>query len=82
MPLRRPAWLLDPAQPLECREGRPWREGPLRLEAGPERLETGWWDGRDIQRDYWVASGPAGERLWIFLERGALPRWFLHGIFG
>ena len=82
VPLRRPAWLLDPAQPLECREGRPWREGPLRLESGPERLETGWWDGRDVQRDYWVASGPAGERLWIFLERGALPRWFLHGIFG
>lgn len=81
-PARRPAWLLDPARPLACREGQPWREGPLRLESGPERIETGWWDGRDVQRDYWVALGPAGERLWIFRERGDLRGWFLHGIFG
>jgi protein ImuB len=54
------------------------------MESGPERLETGWWDGREIARDYWIARTPAGARLWIFRERhqSGLARWFLHGVFG
>ena len=34
--------------------------------AGPERIESGWWDGADVQRDYYVASDPRGARLWIY----------------
>ncbi|MGD9388531.1 MAG: DNA polymerase Y family protein, partial [Gammaproteobacteria bacterium] len=82
----RPAWLLDPPRRLRNRGGRPWCEGELALERGPERIETGWWDGQGIARDYWVARTPAGARLWVFRERpedADIPsQWFLHGVFG
>jgi len=77
----RPAWLLADPQPLEG-DATPRYEGPLEMEEGPERIESGWWDGRDVRRDYYVARNPAGVRLWIFRERGARGGWFLHGVFG
>jgi len=47
---------------------------------GPERLETGWWRGRSIARDYYRVETATGHRFWLFrsLEEG---RWFLHGDF-
>jgi protein ImuB len=54
----------------------------LRLLGEPERIETGWWDGGDIARDYYTAIDLHGVRLWIFRERAAPHRWFLHGVFG
>jgi len=69
----RPVWLLAEPQPLE---------DALEIEDGPERIESGWWDGHDVRRDYYVARTPAGVRLWIFRERRAPGRWFLHGVFG
>ena len=79
-------WLLpDPRQlPLMVDDsGHPlWQQLRLQLLAGPERLETGWWDGADICRDYYVAADGQGARLWIFRERDAGRRWFLHGYFG
>ena len=36
--------------------------------AGPERIESGWWDGADVRRDYYVASDARGARLWIYRE--------------
>jgi protein ImuB len=54
----------------------------LRLLSEPERIETGWWDGGDIARDYYTATDLHGVRLWIFRERTAPHRWFLHGVFG
>jgi protein ImuB len=77
----RPVWLLAEPQPLEGDE-RPRYAGPLEVEEGPERIESGWWDGRDVRRDYYVARTPAGARLWIFRERRAPGGWFLHGVFG
>jgi protein ImuB len=54
-------------------------EPPARLLSGPERIESGWWDGEDAQRDYYVAHGADGARLWVFhdLTRGA---WYLQGL--
>lgn len=84
----RPGWLLEAPRPLPSRDGRPRCDGALHIESGPERLEGGWWDGREIAREYWVARTPAGARLWIFRELSAARgqagegRWFLHGIFG
>ena len=77
----RPVWLLAEPQPLEGGE-RPRYEGLLEIEEGPERIESGWWDGRDVRRDYYAARTPAGVRLWIFRERRAQGGWFLHGVFG
>ncbi len=77
----RPAWLLADPCPLEG-DAAPRYEGPLEIEEGPERIESGWWDGHDVRRDYYVARNPAGVRLWIFRERGTRGGWFLHGVFG
>ena len=77
----RPAWLLARPQPLEGGD-RPCFEGPLVIEDDPERIESGWWDGHDVRRDYYVARNPGGVRLWIFRERSAAGGWFLHGVFG
>jgi protein ImuB len=77
----RPLWLLARPRPLATRERTPWLDGPLALHAGPERIESGWWDGADVGRDYFVAQGTTGARLWVFRERGGQERWFVHGIF-
>ncbi len=79
---RRPLWLLPAPQPLTVRNGLPRRRGPLRLVSEPERIETGWWDGGEIARDYYTAVDIHGVRLWVFRERTAPHDWFLHGVFG
>ena len=85
MPLpaaRRPLWLLREPKPLGVRDGRPWLGAPLILESGPERIESGWWDGADVCRDYYVARPVSGPRLWIYRELGAgEARWFWHGLY-
>lgn len=76
----RPLWLLPQPQPLRLKGSQPCWHGPLVLEQGPERIETGWWDGEDVSRDYYIARNPQGARLWVFLERRRR-EWFLHGLF-
>jgi protein ImuB len=75
-----PSWLLKEPCPLTLRQGRPDYHGPLQLRSLPRRIESGWWDGFDIARDYFVASSEAGERLWVFRDRRS-GQWFLHGFF-
>jgi protein ImuB len=76
----RPLWLLGEAQPLApLLERSPWV-----LREGPERIESGWWDGHDVRRDYFVAENPAGEIVWIYRDhRYGVDdgEWFLHGVF-
>lgn len=79
--LSRPVWLLQRPRPLKLQNGRPWLDSQLRLLDGPERIETGWWDGFDVMRDYFVARNTEGATLWIYRERVAAGGWFLHGIF-
>ena len=90
-----PTWLLREPLPLEVAEGgQPCHHGPLRLLAGPRRVETGWWPdpaapGAPVAaRDYYIAQNPAAELLWVYRERAtsaapsaAGPRWFLHGLY-
>ncbi len=82
--LPRPLWLADPVEALPEVQGRPQRRGFLRLLAGPERIETGWWDGAPARRDYFIAIDTEGAWLWIYRDpRHAEGRggWFLHGWF-
>ena len=79
---RRPLWLLPAPQSLPAEEGLPRHRGPLRLIGEPERIETGWWDGEEIARDYYTAADPHGVLLWVFREREAPHGWYLHGVFG
>jgi len=47
---------------------------------GPERIQTGWWRGRYVQRDYYRVETEDGLRFWLFrdLKTG---QWHLHGEF-
>lgn len=45
---------------------------------GPERIETGWWRGKSVRRDYYRVELRTGERLWIFCQLNA-KQWYLHG---
>ena len=63
-------------------EGRPWFQGALQLDTDRERIESGWWDGNDVARDYFVARNTRGLRLWVYRELRGEQHWFLHGIFG
>ena len=79
--LPRPLWLVHPPETLREARGRPQRAGPLTLLAGPERIESGWWDGGDARRDYFIAVDNAGCWLWIFRDPRPPGGWFLHGWF-
>jgi protein ImuB len=67
--LPRPVWLLNEPLPLPQPE----------ILQGPERIESGWWDGKGVARDYYIAC-PHGARLWVFQERRS-KRWYVHGVF-
>jgi protein ImuB len=76
----RPFWLLEAPRPIPEVSAVPNYEGPLTLLAGPERIESGWWDDDDIARDYFVARTPAESLVWVYRERRG-GGWYLHGLF-
>ncbi len=83
----RPVWLLNEGEPLQERDSVPLLEGqPLQLLSGPERIESGWWDMRLVERDYFIAQLPDGALVWIYRARqlasNPRPGWFLQGRFG
>jgi protein ImuB len=47
---------------------------------GPERIETGWWRGPHVERDYYRVETPTGQRFWLFRQNDT-GKWFLHGAF-
>jgi protein ImuB len=65
----RPLWLLEPKK---------LNEGEAVVLAGPERIESGWWDGDDAKRDYFVARLANSSLAWVYREAG---EWYLHGLF-
>ena len=84
-----PVWLLSEPRALGADEaGRARLNGrTLPLLAGPERIETGWWDGELAARDYFIAAAADGGLLWLYRSRlppgpGEGSGWFLHGWFG
>jgi protein ImuB len=75
----RPVWLLDEPVMLLASEVRQLHQEEGILE-GPERIESGWWDGKDIARDYYIARQTGGIRHWVFQEHRS-KCWYLHGVF-
>jgi protein ImuB len=77
----------SPAQPDTPAPARPCTlllqprriEPPALLLCGPERIESGWWDGADVNRDYYVARAADGARLWVFRDP-AEGAWYLQGL--
>lgn len=68
----RPLWLLPEPKPLQL-------STMPQIAAGPERIESGWWDAGDVQRDYYVARMSNGAELWIYRDLSDNGQWYLHG---
>ena len=69
----RPFWLLG--KPIVL------RGEPAQILAGPERIESGWWDDRDKRRDYYVIETAPGSARLGFRASGLVSQWTLHGWF-
>ena len=70
---RRPLWLLTRPRPVDPAE--------LTFISRAERIETGWWDDQGCTRDYFVADGPDGRRLWVFNQHKPASGWHVQGYF-
>ena len=69
----RPGWLLPAPIPL--------RGALPQLLAGPERIESGWWDGGDVRRDYYRVRTRLGQQAWAYRPAGEDAEFMLHGWF-
>jgi protein ImuB len=82
----RPVWLLAEPVMFSTADLQQLQRGDLILEQGPERIESGWWDGKGVARDYYIARQThsarqvQGARWWVFQERRT-KGWYLHGVF-
>ncbi|QFZ86263.1 DNA polymerase Y family protein [Variovorax paradoxus] len=87
-----PPWLLPEPLLLEMDGERPCYRGPLSKLIGPQRVEAGWWGGKEdggqpAMRDYYVAESPEAGLVWIFRERPSARfssgevRWYLQGFY-
>jgi protein ImuB len=87
-----PPWLLPEPLLLEMDGERPCYRGPLGKLVGPQRVEAGWWGGKEdggqpAMRDYYVAESPEAGLVWIFRERPSARfssgevRWYLQGFY-
>jgi protein ImuB len=68
----RPLWLLQEPKPLQL-------SVMPQIMSGPERIEGGWWDTGDLQRDYYIVHLSNGADLWVYRDLGARGGWYLHG---
>lgn len=72
-PGSRPGWLLP--------EPRPLADAGLQLLGPAERIESGWWDGADVRRDYYRIETRDGLRGWAFRDLAAPGPLWLQGWF-
>ncbi|MGY1880336.1 Y-family DNA polymerase [Pseudomonas reactans] len=71
--VQRPGWLLSEPTLLG--------EQGVQILMGPERIESGWWDGADIRRDYYLIQTRAGQQGWAFRTVGQGDGLWLQGWF-
>lgn len=72
-PVQRPGWLLHEPTLLA--------EQGLQILLGPERIESGWWDGADIRRDYYLVRTRSGQQGWAYRTVGDSAGLWLQGWF-
>ncbi len=77
----RPTWLLKNPKRLAVKNGHVEFEGSLEIISDRERLVSGWWDGDEVARDYFIAKNSDHRLFWIFKDLKNLKKWYLHGIF-
>ncbi|MBJ9974263.1 DNA polymerase Y family protein [Pseudomonas sp. S75] len=73
LPGSRPGWLLAQPQALP--------EGGLHWLGQAERIESGWWDGGDVRRDYYRIETREGLRGWAYRDLAEPGHLWLHGWF-
>lgn len=91
--LGRPLRLFHPAKPLKrCDQVETGSPALLALRSdsmkpqrvirswGPERIETGWWRGLSVCRDYWRVETETSQHFWVYRDLRS-GQWFLHGEF-
>ena len=71
-------WHAPGPRPLWLLERKKLQEGEFAPLVGPERIESGWWDGDDAKRDYFIARLANESLAWVYREAG---EWYLHGLF-
>ncbi len=72
----RPLWLLDKPRKI------PRQRYTLHQAGETERIESGWWDGSDLRRDYYIAATPSGSKCWVFRDVNGTSDFYMHGLFG
>lgn len=72
-PGSRPGWLLPTPTPLE--------EHAYHVQGQGERIESGWWDGADVRRDYFRIETRDGLRGWAYRDLGRGGPLWLQGWF-
>ena len=75
-----PLWILSHPRQLPRIGDLPSTGGRMRSLTSVERIESGWWDGQGIARDYYRMSVPGGAEHWVYRDRSS-GDWFLHGYF-
>jgi protein ImuB len=80
--LPRPLWFFPKPLSINERQNRPFYQSTLNLLAGPERIESGWWDRHLVQRDYFIAEDAQNNLYWLYRQRFPTPGWFIQGRFG
>ena len=71
---KRPFWLLPEPKAIAAHQ--------FTLLGDAERIESGWWDGSDIRRDYYLAHQRDQTLCWIFHQLDPPGGWYVHGYFG
>jgi len=71
----RPLWLLPEPKPLQL-------STMPQITSGPERIESGWWDTGDVERDYYIVRTSNGADLWVYRDLARNGEWYLHGFWG
>ena len=75
-----PLWILSRSRRLPRIEEWPSAGGRMAALTSIERIESGWWDGQGIARDYYRMNAPGGAEHWVYRDRSS-GEWFLHGYF-
>jgi protein ImuB len=76
-----PSLLVQPPLPLREHDNKIYYQSVLAIVRGPYRIETQWWAGKSIRRDYYVARNQPGSQLWIFKDLDQSRKWYLQGLF-
>ncbi|MCW8091196.1 Y-family DNA polymerase [Alteromonas sp. ASW11-130] len=74
----RPLALPDRWQPLFIATNPIPLSKPSHIQFGPVRMQTGWWDGHYIKRDYFITQSLNGELLLIY-KCSPEAQWYIQG---